>query len=142
MKAYRALLLAVVIAAGPAVVAYADAGKTLQNIRGSVGYGASATNPSHKLAPNASTAISDSDYAVTGPQSIAMIGLPGSSQIEIGSNSSVQMQSFNQADIAHAKFVFVGKCRLHVSDEHRTNRRARYDRRYLCLAAGPASQRV
>jgi hypothetical protein len=115
MKALNASLLAAVVAAASLASASADAGKTLQNVKGSVGYGTSAANPNHSLAPKASTALNDADYAFTGASSMAMIGLPDSSQIEMASNTSVQLVSFNQTDIAHAKFVVVGKMRFSVN---------------------------
>jgi hypothetical protein len=115
MKAFSASILAVLVAAMPLSASSADTDKTLQNVKGNVSYGASATAPDHKLAPKAQAAINDADYAVTGPDSLATISLPDSSQISMASNSSVQMTSFNQSDIAHAKFLVVGKIRFNVN---------------------------
>ncbi|HUN30180.1 MAG TPA: FecR family protein [Alphaproteobacteria bacterium] len=114
MKALCASLFTALIALLPVVASPADTDKTLQNIKGSVTYGAGPT-PTRALAPKANTTLSDNDYAATGANSLATITLPDSSQIEMASNSSVQMVSFNQTDIAHARFVVLGKMRFTVN---------------------------
>jgi len=114
MKALSASLLAVLLAGLPLAASTADSNKTLQNVRGTVTYGADAT-PKTALAIKASTALNDLDYAATGQNSEALITLPDSSTIEMASNSNVQMQSFDVTDVAHARFLVVGKMRFNVA---------------------------
>ncbi len=114
MKAFSASLLTVLLALLPLSASPADSTKTLQNVKGSVTYGP-ASPPTSPLGVKASTTLNNNDYAATGPSSLATITLPDSSQIEMASNSSVQMVSFNQTDIAHARFVVVGKMRFTVN---------------------------
>jgi hypothetical protein len=107
-----ALLLGAVLCAYPAGAAN---DKELQNVHGSVSYQhGSITTP---VAPKASTVIDDSDYATTGADSLAAIGLPDSSRVLVGSQSKVQLTAFDQADIVHAKFVVVGKVRFIVQHQ-------------------------
>ncbi|HTX56953.1 MAG TPA: FecR family protein [Candidatus Acidoferrales bacterium] len=113
MKSLSASFLIALVALAP--LAASSAGeKTLQNLKGTVTYGA-AQNPTTPLAVKANTTINDNDWAQTGPDSLATITLPDSSQIEMASNSDVHMVSFNQTDIAHARFVVVGKMRFTVN---------------------------
>ncbi len=114
MKAFSASLLTVLLALLPLTASPADSSKTLQNVKGSVTYGAG-NPPSTKLAPKAQTALNDRDYAQTGPDSLATLTLPDSSQIEMASNANVRVDSFNQSDIAHAHFTVVGKMRFTVN---------------------------
>jgi len=106
-----ALMLGVVLCAFPAGAA---SDKELQNMRGSVSYqhGTATT----ALAPKSTAVLDDSDYAITGAESLATIGLPDSSRVLVGSQSKVQLAKFDQdqTDIAHAKFVVVGKVRFIV----------------------------
>jgi hypothetical protein len=104
-----AFTLGAVLCAFPASAAN---DKELQNMHGSVNYlHAGTTTP---LAPKASTVIGDTDYATTGADSLAEIGLPDSSRVLVGSQSKVQLAAFDQADTVHAKFVVVGKVRFIV----------------------------
>jgi FecR protein len=123
MKAFSASLLSVLLALLPLTASPADSGKTLKNDKGSVVYGPANPAP-NKLAVKASATLNDSDYAQTGADSLATVTLPDSSQIEMASNSSVQMVSFSQTDIAHAKFVVVGKMRFTV--QHPSGAQADY----------------
>jgi len=123
MKALSASLLTVLLALMPLSASPADSSKTLQNVKGSVTYGPG-NPPPNKLAIKAQATLSDNDYALTGPESLATITLPDSSQIEMGSSASVQMVSFNQTDIAHAKFVVVGKMRFTI--QHPAGAKADY----------------
>ena len=86
--------------------------KSLQNMKGSVSYGAPGKQT--PLAPDATTVLNDQDYAATGAASLAAIGLPDSSRVLIGASSSVQLAAFNQAAGTNAKFVVVGKVRFIV----------------------------
>jgi len=109
MKALCASLITALIALLPVVASPADSDRTLQNVKGTVSYGPAGAKP---LAPKASTTLSDNDRAATGADSLATLTLPDSSQIEMGSNSQLTMQSFSQTDVAHAKFLVVGKMRF------------------------------
>jgi hypothetical protein len=123
MKAARALLLAVAFVAAPIAGSPADSDRTLQNVKGTVTYGAQ--NPgANKLALHARATLGDNDFANTQGNSQATITLPDSSQIVLGSNSSVQMVQFQTSDITHAKFVVVGKMRFAVN--HPQGARADY----------------
>jgi len=114
MKAFCASLLTVLLAALPLVASPANTDKTLQNVKGQVTYGAS-SQPTTPLAVKAYTPLNDNDFAATGANSQAIITLPDSSQILMASNANVQMVSFSQTDIAHARFVVVGKMRFTVN---------------------------
>jgi ferric-dicitrate binding protein FerR (iron transport regulator) len=97
--------------------------KTLQNMKGTVSWRAG-TAAAHAVAPNATTVLDDSDYAITGADSLAGIGLPDSSRVLVGSASSVQLGAFDQAAGTTAKFVVVGKVRFIV--EHPKGAKANY----------------
>jgi hypothetical protein len=115
MKALCASFLTVLVALLPVAASPADTDKTLQNVKGSVTYGADPT-PKTTLAVHGNTTLNNNDYAATGANSLATITLPDSSQVEMASNSSVQMQSFNNiANVNTAKFVVVGKMRFTVN---------------------------
>jgi FecR protein len=80
---------------------------------------------SQKLAPNASVVLEDRDYAITGAESLATVGLPDSSRVLVGSASKVQLAAFNQAEDTTAKFVVVnGKLRFIV--QHPAGAKANY----------------
>ncbi len=88
--------------------------KTVQNSRGAVSFQQPKAKP-QPIAPNASIALADRDFAITGGESLATITLPDSSNVLVGSSSKVQMAFFNQAQIATAKFVvYDGKVRFAV----------------------------
>jgi hypothetical protein len=123
MKAVSASLLTVLLALLPLAASPADSTKTLENLNGTVKYGPGSP-PATSLGFKSSTTLNDNDYAATGANSRAAITLPDSSQILMASNSSVQMVSFDQTDIAHAKFVVVGKMRFTVN--HPSGARADY----------------
>lgn len=122
IKSLATLGLALVIAALPMAASPASADKLLQNVRGSVTYGATST-PTNSLAPNANVALNDNDYAATGAASQAAITLPDSSRVLIGAASNVQLVSFDGA-AATAKLVVVGKVRFTV--EHPSGAAANY----------------
>lgn len=114
MKALRACLAIVLAALLPVAASSADSSKTLQNVKGTVTYGPG-NPPSTSLGLKGTTTLNNNDYAATGANSLATITLPDSSLIEMGSNASVQMVAFNQSDIAHAKFIVVGKMRFTIN---------------------------
>jgi hypothetical protein len=122
MKALTASLLTLALAAMPLMASTADE-KQLQNLKGTVTYGPQQT-PTTQLAHNAVQPLNDADYVATGADSQAAITLPDSSRILIGQNSNVQLQSFNQSDIAHAKFLVVGKVRFSI--QHPAGAKADY----------------
>lgn len=100
-----------VLAAVPPARAASD--KELQSMRGDVSW--EENGATHSLALHASAALADADYAITAQNSQGSIALPDSSQIILGSNTRVQMLSFNQTNIANAQFVVVsGKLRFRV----------------------------
>ena len=106
-----------------ALTARAAGDKSLENMRGSVSYGPSPVS-SQTLALNSHTVLSDNDYAITGADSLAGIGLPDSSRVLVGSESKVQLALFDQAESTKAKFVVVGKVRFIV--EHPSGAKADY----------------
>lgn len=108
------------IAATPSA---AGADKELQNSKGSVSYQAPNGKPKI-VALNASVALEDQDYAITGDASLATVGLPDSSRVLVGSASKVQLASFDQAEGTTARFVVVGKVRFIV--EHPAGAKADY----------------
>src|SRR5580698_2850392 len=76
MKRLSGSMLALLLAAVPIIASTADQ-KTLQNLKGSVTYGQTAT-PTNVLALHGQAALSDADFAVTGANSQATITLPDS----------------------------------------------------------------
>lgn len=100
--------------AAAALPSLAGDDKQLQNVKGSVSYQA----PNKTAVPvgvSAKVGVADEYYTITGASSLGEVYLPDSSQIMIGSDSKVQLASFNQTDIATAKFVVVdGKVRFAV----------------------------
>lgn len=104
----------------------ADGGKTIENLRGQVSYTQIAGGAPTAVAPKASIAAPDSFTAITGPNnSEAGIGLPDSSRVLVGANSSVTLGSFDQAGGTNtANFVVVGKVRFKV--EHPAGAHASY----------------
>jgi ferric-dicitrate binding protein FerR (iron transport regulator) len=105
-----AVTLAAVLCALPASAAN---DKSLQNMKGVVSW-QHAQGTSTPLALNATTVLNDSDYTITGAASLAAIGLPDSSRVLVGSDSKVQLASFNQVAGTNAKFVVVGRVRFIV----------------------------
>jgi ferric-dicitrate binding protein FerR (iron transport regulator) len=126
MKQRSGVLLAAVAfaLAAAALPASAADDKSLQNMRGSVSYSHGAKAQAQTLALNARTVLADSDYTITGTDSLAGIGLPDSSRVLVGSESKVQLAAFNQAGITRAKFVVVGKVRFIV--QHPSGAKADY----------------
>jgi hypothetical protein len=113
--AKRVALVALGLLAAFAWRADAAGDRTLQNLHGNVSYVTGDGLPAHDLAPSASTVIADDDVARTGAASMASIVLGDSSQILMASNSVLKVDTFSQADIAHAHFViFEGKMRFRV----------------------------
>lgn len=115
-----ATLVALVIPSAPSLAA---ADKQLQNVRGAVSY-ESPGGAQRPLAPRASISLEDNSSAITGDNSLGGIVLPDSSRVIVGANSRVKLVSFNQAAIATANFVVVGKVRFKV--EHPNGARANY----------------
>lgn len=116
MNKQTGALLAALAFAGAAATAPVRAAdeKILQNMHGDVSYqhGAAAAQP---VAPNARTVLADSDYAVTGADSLAGIGLPDNSDVLVGASSKVQLGFFNSIAGTNAKFViYNGKVRFVV----------------------------
>ena len=88
--------------------------KQLQNMKGTVSYQVPSA-PAKPLAPNATIALSDKDYAITGDGSEAAVTLADSSRVLVGSTSKVQLAFFNQVQGNNAKFVlYNGKVRFIV----------------------------
>ncbi len=124
MKALCASFLTVLFALLPVVASPADTDKTLQNNQGTVTYGVGPA-PKTPLAVRANATLNDNDFAATGADSKATITLPDSSKIDMISNSSVQMVSFDRtANLSTARFVVVGKMRFTV--EHPQGAKADY----------------
>ncbi|HTU83362.1 MAG TPA: FecR family protein [Candidatus Acidoferrales bacterium] len=92
--------------------------KSLQNVKGSVSYQAP-NAPAVPIVVNATIALADADYAITGAESLAALNLPDSSQVLLGSQSKVQLALFNVASAANAQFVvYGGKVRFAVRHPH------------------------
>jgi FecR protein len=127
MTTSRAFILGAAVSAFAAVLcafpASAANDKSLQNMKGEVSY-QHPQGASTALAPDATTVLNDADYAITGPASLAAIGLPDSSRVMVGSESKVQLAAFNQADITSARFIVVGKVRFVV--QHPAGAKANY----------------
>jgi FecR protein len=126
MKARVVLAIVAVLAAAYSfsLPSSADGPKELQNKKGDVSYQIP-DKAAQPLAPNASIALTDSDFTITGDNSLAVLTLPDSSVVQMGSNTKVQLQFFNQTNIATAKFVaYGGKIRFTV--EHPQGAKADY----------------
>jgi Na+/proline symporter len=121
-KAAVAAALAIAIVLAPAG-SFAAADKTLTNVKGSVKYERSGrTSP---LVPAASVALASQDWATTGNDSQARVALPDSSRVLIASDTRVQMERFDEADVAHATFI-VDHGRVRFQVEHPQGARADY----------------
>ncbi|HTX60149.1 MAG TPA: FecR family protein [Verrucomicrobiae bacterium] len=97
-----------------AVPARADSPKELENVKGSVSY-QKPDKLAKPVAVNAVVALADSDYTITGAESLAQLTLPDSSQVMVGADTKVQLAFFDQTDIANAKFVvYQGRTRFAV----------------------------
>lgn len=123
MRTLQTTVMAATIALLCAVPASAD-DKQLQNQRGQVSYqkGSAKAVP---LAKDAAIVLADKDYAITGGDSLAAVGLPDSSKVLVGSDTKVQLAFFNQAEGNNAKFVvFAGKVRFTV--QHPSGAKASY----------------
>jgi hypothetical protein len=105
-------LMLACLTAAVAAPGRAASDKQLQNLKGTVTYGSSGSE--HAVAAHASAVVQDNDTAATGENSLGGIVLPDSSRVLMGSNSSVHLISFEQTDIAHAKFFVQGKVRFSV----------------------------
>ena len=126
MNAWRTLwaLPAALVVAG--TLARASPGASvLQNLHGDVHYLTADGAPGQTLAPKATVALNDDDVAQTGNNSVAAITLADSSQIIMGSNSTLKLDTFSAAQVAKAHFVlFNGKMRFNV--QHPAGARADY----------------
>jgi solute:Na+ symporter, SSS family len=103
--------------------AFADASKTLTNVKGTVTY--ERGGKESPLTPAASIALASQDWAATGGESQARVLLPDSSRVLIASDTRVQMARFEQSDVAHAQFV-VDHGRVRFTVEHPQGARADY----------------
>jgi ferric-dicitrate binding protein FerR (iron transport regulator) len=111
-------------AATIALPARAANDKQLQNMKGTVSFQAPSA-AAQPVAPNATVVLGDSDYAITGSDSLAGIGLPDSSRVLVGASSKVQLGFFNQVQGTNAKFVvYNGKVRFIV--QHPAGAKANY----------------
>jgi hypothetical protein len=117
-------LAALTCAFAVCIPARAGADKSLQNSKGSVSYQTPTGKP-QAVALNAEVSLDDRDYAITGDESLATVGLPDSSRVLVGSASKVQLAAFTQVQGTTAKFVVVnGKVRFVV--EHPQGAKANY----------------
>jgi hypothetical protein len=110
LLSYVVAATVVLLSCGPAL---AD-DKQLQNQKGDVSYQKSSGKPK-ALAKDASIVLADKDYAITGSESLAAVGLPDSSRVLVGSDTKVQLAFFNQVAGNNARFVvYNGKVRFTV----------------------------
>jgi hypothetical protein len=117
-------LIVLTCAGAAALPSLAGADKQLQNSKGSVSYELP-SGKSQRVALNGSVVLEDRDYAVTGAESLATVGLPDSSRVLVGSTSKVQLAAFSQAAGTTAKFIVVnGKLRFIV--QHPAGAKADY----------------
>jgi hypothetical protein len=123
----RPYVLAAIAGAAVAISVTAPAladDKQLQNQKGSVSSQAPDAKPV-PLGVNATIAIADRYYAITGGASLAQVFLPDSSRVLVGSDTRVQLAFFNQAQIATAKFVVYGG-RVRFAVRHPQGAKANY----------------
>jgi ferric-dicitrate binding protein FerR (iron transport regulator) len=99
--------------------------KLLYNMHGGVSYTTHADYVTSRLAPSASIALADDDVAKTGDRSMGAIVLPDSSRVIMASDTTVQMEAFDDVNTAKAHFVVAGgKLRFRV--EHPQGAKADY----------------
>lgn len=122
MRTFTAALALLVVVC--ALQARAGDDKQLQNMKGAVSF--QTRNAAAKpLAQNATVVLANNDYAITGPSSLAAVGLPDSSRVLVGSESKIQLGFFNQAETTTANFiVYNGKVRFIV--QHPQGAKANY----------------
>jgi len=122
MKSLAVLFLAA-LAALP-LNARADNAKVLQSVKGHVAYQRGSA-PQKPLPTNASIALADRDFAMTGDQSQGAVTLADSSRVTMGADTKVQLAFFNQAAGNNAKFLVLnGKTRFEV--QHPNGTKANY----------------
>ena len=99
--------------------------KQLQSVKGNVAFQKGANGAAKPLAVSATIGLADKDYAITGLESLAAVGLPDSSRVLVGSQSKIQLGFFNQAEGSNARFiVYNGTVRFVV--EHPAGAKANY----------------
>ncbi|HEY1976322.1 MAG TPA: FecR domain-containing protein [Candidatus Baltobacteraceae bacterium] len=121
MKAPASVVLVLAVCLSTVVPSSAAADKTLSNVRGTVSVDQGPGTASQPVAVNASIAIANNDYAVTGGvvngvASQGAIQLPDSTQILVGQSTRVQMKAFDQQpNLTTASFIILsGKLRFAV----------------------------
>jgi hypothetical protein len=131
MKALASVVLVLAVCLATVVPSSAAADKTLSNVRGTVSLDQGPGSASQPVAVNASVAIADNDYAVTGGvvngvPSQGAIALPDSTRILIGQTTRVQVKQFDQQpNLTTANFIILnGKIRFTV--QHPGGAKANY----------------
>lgn len=121
----RDVAIALTLSAAATVAASAGSSdKVLQNNKGTVSYQLANGAPK-PIALNATIALKDKDYTITGASSLASVVLADSSKVLVGSDSKVQLGTFNQVQGNNAKFLVVnGKVRFVV--QHPAGAKANY----------------
>lgn len=131
MKAPASVVLVLAVCLATIVPSSAAADKTLSNVRGTVSLDQGAGTAAQPVAVNASVAIADNDFAVTGGvvngvPSQGAIQLPDSTRILVGQSTRVQMKAFDQQpNLTTANFIILnGKLRFAV--QHPGGAKANY----------------
>jgi Na+/proline symporter len=123
IRSLASIALVAALVGIPFNVSAAGADKELTNVKGAVAY--ERGDKHARVFPSASVAMSSSDWAETGADSLARITLPDSSRVLMGSDTRVQLVRFDQSDVAHARVILEsGKVRFTV--EHPTGAKADY----------------
>ncbi len=123
VRNFSAALILCFLAAA-VLTARAGEDKQLQNMRGSVSYQTRQAAPK-PVGLNSSVVLTNDDFAITGPSSLAGVSLPDSSRILVGSASKIQLGFFDQAATTTANFiVYNGKVRFIV--QHPRGAKANY----------------
>ena len=119
----RALLITVVTALllPPAALGASD--KTLQRQTGSVSYKDPA-GASHAV--SGSIVLADDATALTGKRSTALLGLPDSSEVTLGENTSIQVGKFNDATNPNPTTIKVDGGALKFAIRHPAGAKSNY----------------
>lgn len=98
--------------------------KQLQNLKGSVSHGQSAS-AQQAIAAHATAVVQDNETAETGANSLGGLVLPDSSRVLLGSDTQLRVDSFSQTDVANAHF-FIARGKVRFTVQHPKGSRANY----------------
>ena len=98
--------------------------KTLERIKGNVGY--SATKDGSPKPISGQLVLPDANYAITGANSLGRVQLPDSSTIDIGQNTNVQVSAFSPAESGRLNTITLNNGALKFNVHHPAGAKSNY----------------